>query len=91
MKIFDAYDKSSIRLNFKDYIEAEGVSMSKREQIYIRFGTYISRIRFFPILVERLFFSIYLVAWNAIFLKIKIGMVAPTTRQNRRAQHIIPL
>lgn len=45
MKIFDAYDKSAIRLNFKEYIEAEGVSVSKREQIYTRFGTYISRIR----------------------------------------------
>lgn len=45
MKIFDAYDRSSIRLHFKEYIEAEGVSVSKREQIYTRFGTYISRIR----------------------------------------------
>lgn len=52
MKIFEAYDDTSIRLLFKGYIEAEGVSVSKREQIYTRFGTYMSRIR--GVLYDRL-------------------------------------
>lgn len=45
MKIYEAYDDTKIRLRFKDFIEAEGLSMSKREQVYTRFGTYMSRIR----------------------------------------------
>lgn len=45
MRIFEAYDDTSIRILFKGFIEAEGVSVSKREQTYTRFGTYMSRIR----------------------------------------------
>ncbi|MCM1378400.1 MAG: hypothetical protein NC097_08020 [Clostridium sp.] len=45
MRIFDAYDDASVRILFKRYIEAEGVSLTRREQIYTRFGTYMSRIR----------------------------------------------
>lgn len=45
MRIFEAYDDTSIRILFKGFIEAEGVSVSKREQTYTRFGTYLSRIR----------------------------------------------
>lgn len=52
MRIFEAYDDTSIRSLFKNYIEAEGVSMSRCEQIYTRFGTYMSRIR--GVLYDRL-------------------------------------
>lgn len=52
MRIYEAYDNPSIRLAFKKYIEAEGVSVTKREQIYTRFSTYISRIR--GVLYDRL-------------------------------------
>lgn len=45
MRIFEAYDDTSIRILFKGFIEAEGISVSKREQTYTRFGTYMSRIR----------------------------------------------
>ncbi len=45
MRIFEAYDDTSIRIHFKEYIEGEGISMSRREQTYTRFGTYMSRIR----------------------------------------------
>lgn len=45
MKIFEAYQNTKLRIRFKSFIEAEGMSLSKREQIYTRFGTYISRIR----------------------------------------------
>lgn len=55
MRIFEAYDNTSIRLLFKGYIEAEGVSVSKREQIYTRFGTYMSRMR--GVLYDKLLLS----------------------------------
>lgn len=45
MRIFEAYDDTSVRLHFKEYLEAEGMSMSLRERTYTRFGTYMSRIR----------------------------------------------
>lgn len=45
MRIYEAYSDARIRMGYKVWLHAQGLSIIRADTVYTRFGSYISRIR----------------------------------------------